>query len=138
MKRSLNQAETDENRIITAPPELVELRSRVEALERMYETQRLATLEWGKDVDKLTQRSDKHLRRIIMLEAEQKPTDAIAAKATSAGIIKNHLSSRAQRLIEEFEEAKDVRHGIANVLTHLSYAFGDPESWYAVPAETLD
>lgn len=50
----------------------------------------------------------------------------------------DHLTSRAQRLIEEFEEGRSVRHGIANVLTHLAYAWGDPESWYAVPASTLE
>jgi hypothetical protein len=50
----------------------------------------------------------------------------------------NHLTSRAQRLIDEFEEGDDVRHGIANVLIHLAGAYGDPESWYAVPAGTLE
>jgi hypothetical protein len=48
------------------------------------------------------------------------------------------LTSRAQRLIEEFEEGRSVRYGIANVLTHLVHAWGDPESWYAVPASTLE
>ena len=32
---------------------IIELRARVEALETMRETMRLAVLEWGKDVDKL-------------------------------------------------------------------------------------
>lgn len=50
----------------------------------------------------------------------------------------DHLTSRAQRLIDEFEEGKSVRHGIANVLTHLANAWDDPESWYAVPAKTLE
>ena len=50
----------------------------------------------------------------------------------------DHLTSRAQRLLDEFEEGESVRHGIANVLVHLAYAYGDPESWYAVPSETLD
>jgi hypothetical protein len=49
----------------------------------------------------------------------------------------DQLTSRAQRLIEEFEEGESVRHGIANVLTHLADAYGDPESWYAIPASTL-
>jgi len=35
----------------------------------------------------------------------------------------DHLTSRAQRLIDEFEEGKSVRHGIANVLTHLATAW---------------
>jgi transposase-like protein len=50
---------------------LLELRSRVEALEAKYETQRLATLEWGKDVDKVKRWSDRHLQRIEALEATQ-------------------------------------------------------------------
>ena len=44
---------------------------RLEALERKYETQRLATLEWGKDVDKLMRWIDDHLKRIMALEAAQ-------------------------------------------------------------------
>jgi hypothetical protein len=48
---------------------LLELRSRVEALEAKYETQRLATLEWGADVDKVKRWSDRHLQRIEALEA---------------------------------------------------------------------
>lgn len=47
---------------------LLELRSRVEALEGKYETQRLATLEWGKDVEKLQRWNDQHLKRIERLE----------------------------------------------------------------------
>jgi hypothetical protein len=49
----------------------------------------------------------------------------------------DHLTSRAQRLIDEFEEGASTRHGIANVLTHLANNYGDIESWYAVPASTL-
>ena len=55
----------------------------------------------------------------------------------------DHLTSRAQRLIDEFEEGESVRHGIANVLTHLAYAFdmicdGEGESMVGVPVSTLD
>lgn len=35
----------------------------------------------------------------------------------------DHLTSRAQRLIEEFGEGQDVRHGIANVLRHIACVF---------------
>ena len=49
----------------------------------------------------------------------------------------DHLTSRAQCLIQEFEESKATRYGIANVLVHLAEAWGDSESWYAVPAATL-
>ena len=50
---------------------LLHLLERVEALEQKYETQRLATLEWGKDVDKLMRWIDDHLKRIMALEAAQ-------------------------------------------------------------------
>jgi len=50
---------------------LLHLLERVEALEQKYETQRLATLEWGKDVDKLMRWIDDHLKRIMVLEAAQ-------------------------------------------------------------------
>jgi hypothetical protein len=44
---------------------------RVKALEAKYETMRLATLEWGQDVDKLKRWSDQHLQRIMALEARR-------------------------------------------------------------------
>ena len=55
----------------------------------------------------------------------------------------DHLTSRAQRLIEEFEDGQDTRHGIANVLNHLAYAFqvtcdGEGESLTGVPVSTLE
>jgi len=50
------------------PACLLELRARVEALEAKYETMRLATLEWGKDVENLQRWSDQHLLRIERLE----------------------------------------------------------------------
>jgi hypothetical protein len=55
----------------------------------------------------------------------------------------DHLTSRAQRLIEEFEDGQDARHGIANVLNHLVYAFqvscdGEGESLVGVPVSTLE
>lgn len=54
---------------------------------------------------------------------------------------------RAQRLVDEFEQAASfyggfrVRHGIAAVLRHLidtEAQYGDMESFYAVPANTLE
>ena len=53
----------------------------------------------------------------------------------------NHLTQRAQRLVEEFDESEDVRHGIAAVLTHLAkahdtYSDGD-EFWHGVTTNTL-
>ena len=55
--------------------------------------------------------------------------------------------SRAQRLVDEFEEAANrgegynIRHGIAAVLRHLADTdaqYADMESFYAVPARTLE
>jgi hypothetical protein len=55
--------------------------------------------------------------------------------------------SRAQRLVDEFEQVASfygrfgVRYGIAAVLRHLIYSdaqYGDMESFYAVPARTLE
>jgi hypothetical protein len=55
----------------------------------------------------------------------------------------NFLASRAQRLIDEFEEEETVAGGIARVLEHLAYAFdmvcdGEGESMVGVPVSTLD
>jgi len=44
---------------------------RLEAMEKKNEIQRLATLEWGKDVDKLERWIDVHLKRTMALEAAQ-------------------------------------------------------------------
>ena len=58
-------------------------------------------------------------------------------------------NTRAQRLVDEFEEAAtdweggkyNIRQGIAGVLRHLADTdaqYGDTESWYAVPVRTLE
>lgn len=86
---------------------LLELRARVETLEGMYETQRLATLEWGKDVDTYSRLIDKLWQRVEALEDSrnkirsgpesplvERVADAIAAEATSAGIV-NDRPARA-------------------------------------------
>lgn len=54
----------------------------------------------------------------------------------------DHLTSRAQRLIKEFEEGESVCEGIANVLLHLAvtwdnYSDGD-EYWHGVTVDTLE
>jgi hypothetical protein len=54
----------------------------------------------------------------------------------------DHLTSRAQRLIEEFEYGESVQEGIANVLLHLAvtwdnYSDGD-EYWHGVTTDTLE
>ena len=45
------------------------LAQRMEALEGKYETMRLATLEWGKALDRHDRWIDDHLKRIMALEA---------------------------------------------------------------------
>jgi hypothetical protein len=53
----------------------------------------------------------------------------------------DHLTSRAQRLIEEFEEGEDVRHGIAKVLMHLANAwdsYSDDTTLVGVRCSTLE
>jgi hypothetical protein len=53
--------------------------------------------------------------------------------------------SRAQRLVDEFQEGAvlfaggfSIRHGIAALLRHIAVTEGDPESWGAIPARTLE
>lgn len=53
----------------------------------------------------------------------------------------DYLTSRAQRLIEEFEEGESVREGIANVLTHLANAwdsYSDDTTVHGVRVALLD
>ena len=83
-----------------------DLLARLEELEDKYETMRLATLEWGKDVDRVKRWSDQHLQRIQGLEAAvgirsapesllvELVADAIAAQATSAGIVNDRAARR--------------------------------------------
>lgn len=86
---------------------LLELRARVEAVEGKYETQRLATLEWGNDIDTHSRLIDKLWQRVEALEDSrnkirsgpesplvERVADAIAAEATSAGIV-NDRPARA-------------------------------------------
>jgi len=64
--------------ITTLAQSILELRAKVEALEAKYETQRLATLEWGKDVENLQRWSDQHLQRIMKLESAQQQAAPVA------------------------------------------------------------
>lgn len=50
---------------------------RMKALEAEYETMRLATLEWGEDVDKVKRWSDQHLQRIMALEDTRRPASKV-------------------------------------------------------------
>jgi hypothetical protein len=52
----------------------------------------------------------------------------------------SHLTSRAQRLIEEFEQGDSVREGIANVLLHLAAAwdsYSDDSTLHGVSTSLL-
>lgn len=91
--------------------QLAKLQIQFDDLEKKYETMRLATLEWGKDVDMVKRWGDQHLRRIEGLEA------TVGLRSAP------EYSSRAQRLIEEFEEGETIREGISNVLWHLVCAW---------------
>ena len=84
-----------------------ELEARIAAAEGKYEVFRLAALEWGDDIDTHSRLIDKLWRRVEALEAAQsvirsgpesplveRVADAIAAEATSAGIV-NDRSARA-------------------------------------------
>jgi hypothetical protein len=76
------------NRILLAPfnPAMNDqLRTRVEALEARNETQRQATLEWGKDVDNHSRWIDDHLKRIMALEEGQKPSLSTSLHSYSVG-----------------------------------------------------
>lgn len=91
--------------------ELAALHVRLEEMERKYDTMRLATLEWGEDVDKVKRWSDQHLKRIMALEAVtgirsgpesslvELVADAIAAQATSAGIVNDRPARAAIRVV---------------------------------------
>jgi len=53
----------------------------------------------------------------------------------------DHLTSRAQRLIEEFEEGESVREGIAKVIIHLAATwdnYSDDTTLHGVPCSTLE
>lgn len=53
----------------------------------------------------------------------------------------DHLTQRAQRLVEEFEEGESVRHGLANVLYHLTAAwdsYSDDTTLVGVRCSTLE
>ena len=64
---------TDRHLLTCLSNSIDNLAKRVEALETQYETQRLATLEWGKALDRHDRWIDDHLKRIMALEAEQAP-----------------------------------------------------------------
>jgi hypothetical protein len=85
------------------------LRLKVEALESKYETMRLATLEWGKDVDKLMRWSDQHLQRIMALEAG----------ATCPHIVSSDEGTSYCGLAEQISEAtpKQIRSTVKESLT---------------------
>ena len=99
-----------------------ELAARIEAAEGKYETCRLAVLGWGKDIDthsrlidKLWHRSESLWQRVEALELAQlkirsgpksplvsRVADAIAAQATSAGIVNDRAARAAIREVSKW------------------------------------
>jgi hypothetical protein len=66
------------------PPMTDQLRARLVELEAQYETQRRATLEWGKDVDNHGRWIDDHLKRIMALEQRPIPGTVELAAPTDS------------------------------------------------------
>jgi hypothetical protein len=88
------------------------LRSRIEALETKYETQRLATLEWGKDVDKVKRWSDRHLQRIEALEANVTcPHVATSDEGTSYCTLAEQAAKPSSDSLVERVRRAIVEHG---------------------------
>ena len=114
------------------PEQWAELRARVEALEAKYETQRLATLEWGQDVDKVKRWSDDHLQRIMKLEAAQQQPEPFDEeendrrfKATMAAI--DNATPEQIRAAAELPERNSLVERVAGAIADSE----DPhELWY--------
>jgi hypothetical protein len=76
----------------------------VDVLEKKYETQRLATLEWGKDVDKLMRWIDDHLKRIMALEQpRQDKLDRLIEQDRKADDESQTLHTIALRMVDTLE-----------------------------------
>jgi len=80
---------------------------RLEALEKKYETQRLATLEWGKDVDKLMRWIDDHLKRIMALEQpRQDKLDRLIEQDSEDDDEPQTLHTIALRMVDTLEQLR--------------------------------
>jgi len=119
--------------------ELGELRAKVEALEGKYETMRLATLEWGKDVETLKLRSDRHLQRIEALESAEnyRQQDEDAERAHESSQSGSLVERVGAAIFEQFEnnagneeEARAAIRQVANWLRN--------EHFYGVCALLLE
>ena len=91
------------------------LAQRVEALKGKYETMRLATLEWGKALDRHDRWIDKQLKRIMALEAaannRQQDKDAKRAAAPApADSLVERVASRLRDLTGADDDAIDLWH----------------------------
>jgi len=91
---------------------LQEIGRRLHTLEAKYETQRLATLEWGKDVDKLMRWIDDHLKRIMALEQRPIPGFVeLAAPAPEAAPVATD-EELLTKFVRASHEARDCRRAI--------------------------
>lgn len=69
---------------------------RVDALEGRYETQRQATLAWGKEVDQHSRWIEDHLKRIMALESTTPaPADSLVERVCVEAGIHNPADARA-------------------------------------------
>ena len=112
---------------------ILELRTRVEALEARYETQRQVTLAWGKDVYNHGRWIDAHLKRIKALEDGQKPNypeipDSSPAPADSLVEMPEAfqtLCAYARNYIEEHGDKSEADE-LQCIIDLLSRTFGIP------------
>ena len=107
--------------------EIAELRAMVEALEAKYETMRLATLEWGKDVENLQRWSDQHLLRIERLETGATCPHIVSSdEGTSYCDLALQTQDKLDRLIAQDRDDAPARAGGLVERVH-SCIIGEPE-----------
>jgi hypothetical protein len=122
---------------------ILELRDRVEALEGQYETQRQATLAWGKDVDNHSRWIDDHLKRIMALEAGQKtkPSPAVDRVRDLQDQIRDGSLTLAEALDLGVLPASDMQDAMRRAASKAAHEMGGIRKNYtysapAAPAPT--
>jgi hypothetical protein len=101
---------------------ILELRARIETLEARYETQRQATLAWGKDVDNHGRWIDDHLKRIMALEAGQKtkPSPAVDRERDLQDQIRDGSLTLAEALDLGVVPASDVQDAMRRAASKVA------------------
>jgi hypothetical protein len=101
---------------------ILELRARIETLESRYETQRQATLAWGKDLDNHSRWIDDHLKRIMALEStEHAPADSLVKMPEAF----QTLCAYARNYIEEHGDKSEADE-LECIIDLLSRTFDIP------------